>query len=250
MPVYNHAVTKVVDAAAIWTAATAYVADQQFSVRIPATGTYLDILGKSLANTKLYNLAYPTGQTSGATFDVAEAAKAESIQAIDETEDNFAKNTADFTSGNLTLAFFQDDPMAGVDGKYYPDLTPTADFTFPSVASNNGKRILLSTDWVARAVAAGPPNWITAGAETLDLPATGWPAEGTEFVWAIADETNSKWLVRTGGNVELSYVVPSFANDVDAAAATVAGSLFQGTGAGDLTDALYRVKADLTRVQV
>jgi hypothetical protein len=63
-------------ASAVWADATAYLADETFSITIPATGSFVDRNKNILTNGKTYNLAYPTAQpASGATFDIAEAAK-------------------------------------------------------------------------------------------------------------------------------------------------------------------------------
>jgi hypothetical protein len=100
---------KITDYAAIWVASTAYLADQEFSVRIPATGTYKDANGNLLLNSTLYNLAYPTAQTSGATFDVPEALKTNMVNAAAGTieyafKSTLANSASTVVSSGLTLA--------------------------------------------------------------------------------------------------------------------------------------------------
>lgn len=58
-----------------WAASTAYDADEPFSLTVPALTDPVDNDGNPLQVGAVYDMAYPTSQTSGSSIDLAELAK-------------------------------------------------------------------------------------------------------------------------------------------------------------------------------
>lgn len=175
------------------------------------------------------------------------------------SQTSLAKNVLNFIGGNLTVEGFQENPNATTDGVYYmirAAVAASAILTFHPVATyvaQGIQRIRVSCeDWSLRVGLVGA--YVTNGAENIYV-VSGFPDAGSEYIDFIVDQANpggAGFIVATGGDVSIFQTTPVYDNDAEAVAGvgSIPGALFTGSGLGDLTNTLYHVRADSTRVIV
>lgn len=142
-------------------------------------------------------------------------------------------------AGDVTLAPVNDG-ATGTAGSIYI-LTTAANLTLPAISSLNPTggiyRLRVTTDWTLREALVTPPTITTQGADVLSNP-NEWPAAGKAWVDLVAvDGTN--WRIVTGGEVDINFRIPEFANLTDAQ--TAGNDFYKGDGTGNLNRGLYFV---------